>query len=57
MLMIVLPGDDCSELERLKGKLAKEFEIKDLGGLKYFCRNQEERIGGKNSLMIFIDSL
>ena len=33
---IVLTEDDCSELERLKGKLAKEFEIKDLGALKYF---------------------
>eukprot|EP00261_Vitis_vinifera_P038360 XP_019079603.1 PREDICTED: uncharacterized protein LOC109123660 [Vitis vinifera] len=33
---IVLTGDDCNELEKLKGKLAKEFEIKDLGALKYF---------------------
>ena len=33
---IVLTRDDCSELERLNGKLAKEFEIKDLGALKYF---------------------
>ncbi|RVW84709.1 Copia protein [Vitis vinifera] len=33
---IVLTGDDCNELEKLKGKLAEEFEIKDLGGLKYF---------------------
>ena len=30
---IVLTRDDCNELERLKGKLAEEFEIKDLGGL------------------------
>ncbi|RVW57717.1 Retrovirus-related Pol polyprotein from transposon RE1 [Vitis vinifera] len=28
--------DDCNELEKLKGKLAEEFEIKDLGALKYF---------------------
>ena len=33
---IVLTGDDCNELEKLKGKLAEEFEIKDLGALKYF---------------------
>ncbi|KAJ9693365.1 hypothetical protein PVL29_012218 [Vitis rotundifolia] len=33
---IVLTGDDCNELENLKGKLAEEFEIKDLGALKYF---------------------
>ena len=33
---IVLTGDDCNELEKLKGKLAEEFELKDLGALKYF---------------------
>ena len=33
---IVLTGDDCNELEKLKGKLDEEFEIKDLGALKYF---------------------
>ena len=33
---IVLTGDDCNELERLKRRLAKEFKIKDLGALKYF---------------------
>uniref|UniRef100_F6HBQ8 ABC-type xenobiotic transporter n=1 Tax=Vitis vinifera TaxID=29760 RepID=F6HBQ8_VITVI len=33
---IVLTRDDCNELEKLKGKLAEEFEIKDLGALKYF---------------------
>ena len=35
---IVLTRDDCSELERLKRRIAKEFEIKDLGALKYFLR-------------------
>lgn len=33
---IVLIGDDNEELERLKKRLATEFEIKDLGILKYF---------------------
>lgn len=33
---IVLIGDDNEELERLKKRLAIEFEIKDLGILKYF---------------------
>ncbi|RVX15298.1 Retrovirus-related Pol polyprotein from transposon TNT 1-94 [Vitis vinifera] len=29
-------GDDIDELERLEKKVAKDFEIKDLGTLKYF---------------------
>ena len=33
---IILTGDDVVELDRLKKALAREFEIKDLGPLKYF---------------------
>ena len=34
---IILIGDDCEQLENLKKFImAKEFEIKDLGNLKYF---------------------
>jgi len=33
---IFLTGDDVTEIERLKRNLAVEFEIKDLGSLKYF---------------------
>ncbi|RVX14701.1 Retrovirus-related Pol polyprotein from transposon RE2 [Vitis vinifera] len=33
---IILTGDDSLELERLKKVLTREFEIKDLGPLKYF---------------------
>lgn len=33
-----MTGDDSSELERLKIKLAADFKIKDLGTLKYFLR-------------------
>ena len=33
---IILTGDDCGEMNRLKKRLAEEFEIKDLGALKYF---------------------
>lgn len=33
---IILTGDDKEELEGLKEKLACEFEIKDLGPLRYF---------------------
>ncbi|KAK8938972.1 hypothetical protein KSP39_PZI010912 [Platanthera zijinensis] len=33
---IIITGDDKEEIEALKEKLAKEFEVKDLGNLKYF---------------------
>ncbi|GMP41364.1 hypothetical protein CsSME_00011497 [Camellia sinensis var. sinensis] len=33
---IVLTGDDVEEVPRLKEYLANEFEIKDIGSLKYF---------------------
>ena len=33
---IILTGDDQEELLALKGKLSREFEIKDLGELLYF---------------------
>ena len=32
---IVLTGDDLEEMQRLMEYMAKEFEIKDLGELKY----------------------
>ncbi|KAE8719636.1 Mediator of RNA polymerase II transcription subunit 23 [Hibiscus syriacus] len=34
--VIIQDGDDCMEIERLKKLLAKEFETKDLGTLRYF---------------------
>lgn len=33
---IVVTGDDGIEISCLKGDLAKKFEIKDLGRLRYF---------------------
>ena len=36
MVDIILIDDDHVELERLKKKLVDDFEIKDLGALKYF---------------------
>lgn len=33
---INLTGDDREEIERLKKDLASEFEMKDLGNLRYF---------------------
>ena len=33
---VILTGDNIMKLEKLKGLLAKEFQIKDLGQLGYF---------------------
>ena len=33
---IILTEDDTEEMERLKKRLALEFEMKNLGNLKYF---------------------
>ena len=33
---IVITGDDAEEIMHLKGHLAQEFEVKDLGHLRYF---------------------
>ncbi|RVW24916.1 Retrovirus-related Pol polyprotein from transposon RE1 [Vitis vinifera] len=33
---MVITGDDIEEISRLQGQLASEFEMKNLGGLKYF---------------------
>ncbi|KZV21200.1 Cysteine-rich RLK (receptor-like protein kinase) 8 [Dorcoceras hygrometricum] len=33
---IIVTGDDCHEMTNIKLMLAKEFEVKDLGPLRYF---------------------
>jgi hypothetical protein len=33
---MIITGDDTEEISRLQKNLASEFEMKDLGGLKYF---------------------
>nr|CAE75905.1 OSJNBa0088I22.18 [Oryza sativa Japonica Group] len=33
---MIITGDDCLKISRLKENLSKEFEVKDLGQLKYF---------------------
>lgn len=35
---IVVTGNDGVKVVQLKGSLTREFEIKDLGSLKYFIR-------------------
>ena len=40
---IIVTGNDLDEIGRLKGKLAKEFEIKDLGTLRYFLEIEMAR--------------
>lgn len=35
---IILTGDNIVEMERLKKNLATEFEVKDLGQIRYFLR-------------------
>jgi hypothetical protein len=33
---MIVTGDDAEEISRLQEQLSTEFEMKDLGGLKYF---------------------
>ena len=40
---IILTGDDNKEIEKIKGKLALEFEMKDLGRLRYILGMEVER--------------
>jgi reverse transcriptase-like protein len=37
---MIITGDDKAEIENLKWKLFQEFEMKDLGMLKYFLENE-----------------
>ena len=37
---IIVTGNDEEEIQRLKTYLSNEFEIKDLGSLKYFLVNE-----------------
>ncbi|XP_020598059.1 uncharacterized protein LOC110037694, partial [Phalaenopsis equestris] len=45
---IIITGDDEAEIVKLNGKLEKQFEINDLGQLRYFLRievaHEPERI-------------
>ena len=52
---IMMIGDDSEELERLKKLLANEFEIKDLGELKYFLRMEFAR--SKRGIFVFQRSM
>ena len=47
---IILTSDDINEMNRLKTSLAKEFEIKDLGALRYFLGMEVAR--SKKGIMV-----
>ena len=46
----ILTNDDSLEIERLKGLLARDFEIKDLRTLKYFVGMEFAR--SKNGIFV-----
>jgi hypothetical protein len=48
---IVLIGNDEEEMRRLRKYLVNEFEIKDLGSLKYFLGIEVERL--RHKIFIF----
>ena len=45
ILIVILTGDDRVEMDILKGKLASEFDMKDLGSLRYFLSMEVTRNG------------
>ena len=49
---IVLIGDDDEEIDKLKNILEKEFEINDLGNLKYFLGME---IARSKQLFLFLN--
>ena len=57
---IILTGDDSLELERLKKALTCEFEIKDLGPLRYFlgmefARSTKDIFISQRKIFFFFD--
>jgi hypothetical protein len=47
---IVITGDDADEIAHLKGHLAQEFEVKDLGHLRYFLGIEVSR--GRKGILL-----
>ncbi|KAM5578991.1 hypothetical protein ABKV19_009000 [Rosa sericea] len=47
---MVVTGDDIEEIQRLQGQLSSEFEMKDLGNLKYFLGIEVAR--GKECIVL-----
>uniref|UniRef100_A0A2N9FXX4 Integrase catalytic domain-containing protein n=1 Tax=Fagus sylvatica TaxID=28930 RepID=A0A2N9FXX4_FAGSY len=42
---MIITGDDAEEISRLQEQLSTEFEMKNLGGLKYFLGIENHRLG------------
>ncbi|XP_057968152.1 secreted RxLR effector protein 161-like [Malania oleifera] len=42
---MIITGDDADEISRLQEQLSTEFEMKNLGGLKYFVGIENHRLG------------
>ncbi|XP_024029461.1 uncharacterized protein LOC112093978 [Morus notabilis] len=52
---IILTGDDVTEMDRLNQCLASEFEIKDLGSIKYFLGMEIAWVQGETKIFTDVD--
>ena len=47
---IIVTGNDVGEIESIKSKLSLDFEMKDLGNLRYFLKIEIAR--NKNGILV-----
>lgn len=58
---MIITGDDVEEISRLHKKLVAEFEMKNLGGLKYFlgievARSRQGKLLSQRKYMLYLSS-